>query len=222
MKLKEELLKFHKSFVKYRETINAYTTIALVLATIVLIVVTWRLMTVTNNLGGIEGYLAAEGEKQKVMTQITLSEDLLLETQINYEIITTYLTDILTYKNNTGFRFDFLQDTKIKQAKDSVGFGSENMRLQFNGYLSALSILKSDLAEIENAQRGSDQKVKNERIDNFVYNADLLINHGWNWAKFGSLINDTQNYIDERNKKYDSIDEEMEAQLKSFSLAKRS
>mgnify|MGYP001561767465 CR=1 FL=1 len=194
--------------------IDKYSTRILAVATVVLIVVTGLLIIVTYNLTTITSSLLTWNEKEKIQNQISLAEDLNLETSQNKEFLKYILSNLESLKNKTEYQPDLLKTTTLQQAKDLIGFGSLEIRSKLDYHLDGINLIKDDLQEIKTASIYGDLKIKKERIDRAIKIANSFINSNekdYNIDEFLKYISD---YIKERYIIYNEIDKKLEGKIR--------
>ena len=188
--------------------INVLLILALVIVTVNLISVTGELISVTEkssevakNLGNIEMYLAYEREKQETIKQINLGESLIIEMIWNRAGLDKSIQNLEEARESSESISDDFKIEIGKQAKETVNFGSPDIKLKLGVYVTVIKNIKEDFSEIQNSVRGGDSKVKNERIGSAIKDSKMLIEE----FKLDEFMTEINDYVDSRRDYYNEI-----------------
>jgi len=164
---------------------------------------TRELVNTTANLNNLESNLFLERQKIEVISQITLAEDLLLETEKNRNEFNKSISTLPSKKNNTEFPVDYFETTKIEQARNTNGFGSKTMREKFMQYSNAVDLTKFLYSKIS-----LQDQYKGEYIDDALHIAEGITRKNGNYdgVNIDEFISDINDYIKERNDYLAQID----------------
>lgn len=198
-------MKFWKFLKKHPIGLNVASNLLLFFATLLLIIVTIFSTSVAL-------YYSAEAQRQGILSELNLAEDLKVEIIGNMEFIQGSILKLDEIRNTSEGKHDRLLLTSAKRAKD-MGFGTEKTKLILNNYIGVIDYLKKLLSEIEGATENRQWDVQNKNIDNAIPTGTALINDNYGGISMSYLIDDIDLNINKSRANLDEMDKRMKKRL---------